>query len=68
MALCQACGKPLHPDEVGLTKKLINRGATAFYCVECLAKHFQVEPDDLRRKIEEFREMGCVLFAPRGDK
>ncbi len=66
MANCRTCGKPLHPDEIGLTKKLINRGATTFYCVDCLAKQFQVEPDDLRRKIEEFRAMGCVLFAPKG--
>ncbi len=65
MAQCRTCGQPLHPDEIGLTKKLINRGATVFYCVDCLARQFQVEPEDLRRKIEEFREMGCVLFAPK---
>ncbi len=65
MALCHACGQPLHPDEIGLTKKLINRGTSTFYCIGCLSRHFQVAPEYLQRKIEEFREMGCVLFAPK---
>ncbi len=64
MAECHRCGAILHPDEIGLTKKLINRGTTAFFCIGCLAEHFQVAADDLRRKIEEFREMGCTLFSP----
>ncbi len=65
MAACLHCGKPLHPDEIGLTKKLINRGATVFFCIGCLAKRFEVTEDILYRKISEFREMGCTLFAPR---
>lgn len=65
MSQCESCGRTLHPDEIGLTKKLINRGTAAFYCIDCLAAHFQVSPEDLRRKIEEFREMGCTLFAPK---
>jgi len=60
--LCRRCGKPLHPDEIGLTKKLINRGATEYFCLSCLAARFQVSEDDLRQKIREFRAMGCTLF------
>lgn len=59
---CIRCGAPLTRDEIGLTKKLINRGCTEFLCYHCLAKHFQVTVEDLRRKIAEFREMGCTLF------
>lgn len=59
---CLCCGAPLSRDEVGLTKKLINRGATEFLCYGCMAAHFQVTVDDLHRKVEEFREMGCTLF------
>ncbi len=65
MPECAACRRPLTLDEVGLTKKLINRGSTVFYCVSCLAKRFDVTEDILYRKISEFREMGCTLFAPR---
>ena len=60
--VCAACAAPLTRDEIALTKKLINRGTTQFYCYECLAKHFQVTVALLHEKVEQFREMGCVLF------
>ena len=59
---CVRCGASLTRDEIGLTKKLVNRGCTEFLCYECLAKHFQVSTELLREKVEQFREMGCVLF------
>jgi hypothetical protein len=59
---CIRCRAPLTNDEIGLTKKLINRGCTEFLCFACLAEHFQVTVSELRRKVEEFREMGCTLF------
>ena len=60
--LCMRCAAPLTRDEVGLTKKLINRGATEYLCFACLAAHFQVTTDLLKQKVVEFREMGCTLF------
>lgn len=62
---CQQCGAALTHDEIGLTKKLINRGATSYLCYPCLAEKFQVSVDTLKDKAEEFREMGCTLFEPR---
>ena len=62
MPECIRCGTPVTKDEIGLTKKLINRGCTEFQCLSCLAAHFRVTEDELKRKIEEFREMGCTLF------
>ena len=59
---CRQCGTPLTRDEIGRTKKLINRGATEFLCCACMAGHFAVTVDELRRKVEEFREIGCTLF------
>lgn len=61
---CKQCGAPLTHDEIGLTKKLINRGCTEFLCYPCMAAHFQVTVDLLREKVEQFREMGCTLFEP----
>ena len=63
--LCRRCGAPLTRDEIGLTKKLINRGCTEFLCYPCLAERFDVTVDLLRDKVEQFREMGCTLFEPR---
>ncbi len=61
---CCRCGRPLVPDETALTKKMISRGAEHFFCLSCLADHFEVTEEALRRKITEFREMGCTLFRP----
>ncbi len=59
---CCNCGRPLDPDEIALTKKTISRGADRFFCLSCLADHFEVTEEILRQKIREFREMGCTLF------
>ncbi len=59
---CRQCGASLTRDEVGLTKKLINRGAVEYLCYRCMAERFEVTEEELRRKVEEFREMGCTLF------
>ena len=62
MPQCQACGRPLTHDEVAVTKKLINRGATEFMCIDCLAAHFEVRPEDIEERIRHFKQMGCTLF------
>ena len=59
---CVRCGAFLTKDETALTRKLINRGATEFFCLSCLASHFQLSEEILRKKIEEFKAMGCTLF------
>ena len=60
---CYVCGKaPLSKDEIGLTKKLIDKKSTVFYCLPCLADYLEVTEEELIAKIEEFKEEGCVLF------
>lgn len=59
------CGRELTQDEVGLHKKMINRGATQFMCITCLANFYHCEEELLLRKIEQFREDGCMLFTPK---
>lgn len=61
--LCRKCGKTLIPDEIAITKKLINRGTTIYYCTECLAEAFDVKREDIEAKIQYFKEIGCTLFA-----
>lgn len=60
---CYACGKEsLSKDEIGLTKKLVGRQTTRFFCIDCLADQLDVTPEELLAKAEEFREAGCSLF------
>lgn len=65
MALCKDCGRTLMADEIGLTQKMVNRGATEFMCITCLSKFFSCEEELLFRKIEEFRALGCMLFSKK---
>jgi predicted nucleic-acid-binding Zn-ribbon protein len=60
---CYVCGKEnLSKDEIGLTKKLINKKAVSFYCIDCLADYLEVTTEELLDKLEEFKEEGCTLF------
>ncbi len=62
MSICYVCGKDISKNEVGLTKKLINRNAKDFYCLSCLAEYLEVTEEELKDKIEEFKDEGCTLF------
>lgn len=60
---CYVCGKtPLSKDEIGITKKMIDKKTVNFYCLPCLAEYFEVEEEELVAKIEEFKNEGCTLF------
>lgn len=60
---CKKCGAKLSPDEIGATKKLLNRGCETFFCLDCLAEEFEVSRKALEEKIQYFKAMGCTLFA-----
>jgi len=61
--VCYVCGKEnLSKNEIGLTKKLLNRNAKRFYCIDCLAEYLEVDTEFLLARIEEFKEQGCILF------
>ncbi len=59
---CKKCGRKLTYDEIGIHKKMINRGAREFFCLTCLANHLGCTEDNLRERIEHFRREGCLLF------
>ena len=60
---CYVCGKEhLSKDEIGLTKKLIDKKSTIFYCIPCLAEQLEVTEEELQAKIQEFKDEGCILF------
>lgn len=60
---CYVCGKlDLSKDEVGITRKLIDKKTEKFYCLNCLAEYLEVTTEELLSKIEEFKDEGCTLF------
>ena len=63
MALCMKCARELSGDEIGLHKKMINRGSTEFMCLTCHAKYYDCEEELLIKKMEQFRAQGCMLFS-----
>lgn len=63
---CRYCEKtPLSKDEIGLNKKLFESEAKLkrFMCLHCMADYLDCSEDDLRGKIEEFKQEGCKLFS-----
>lgn len=62
MDVCEKCGASLSRDEIGLHKKLVNRGSTSFCCIHCLSAMFRIPETELRDMIERFRDQGCTLF------
>jgi len=56
------CGAELHPNEIGLHKKLVNRGSTEFMCMKCLSEFFKISIPDCEKLIKNFKEDGCHLF------
>jgi hypothetical protein len=59
---CCECKSVLEKDHIALSKKLLGRSITRFYCITCLAKFLECEVNDLEIKIMEFKEQGCGLF------
>ena len=59
---CCDCGKRLKKDEIALTRKLLDMDAEEFYCMDCLSEFIGCSVQDLKEKIQEFKEQGCTLF------
>ncbi|MEA4833295.1 MAG: hypothetical protein VB118_11870 [Oscillospiraceae bacterium] len=63
MTLCKKCAKELEHDEIAIYKRMVDRGASEFLCVKCMAEYFGVTEELIREKIEHFRRQGCTLFS-----
>lgn len=60
--ICMKCGKRLQNLDVALHKKMINRGAREYMCIDCLSEYIGVSKQDLLDKAEFFKQQGCMLF------
>lgn len=60
---CKECAGELFADDIAIHRKLINRGAQEFFCIDCLARKFGCKREDIERLIEHYRATGeCTLF------
>lgn len=61
---CSFCNTEiLEKDIIALNRKLLGRNIKRKLCITCLADYLSCTEEDLRIKIEEFKEQGCTLFA-----
>lgn len=60
---CCGCGAPISRDEAAITRRLVNRGTTRYYCKVCLAGAFGVTTQDIDRRILYYKQTGCTLFC-----
>ena len=57
------CDKELLSDEIAIYKKLVNRGAESYLCIDCLAEYFKCSRKAIEDKIDYYRKSGeCTLF------
>lgn len=65
---CAHCGTPLKSDEVALTKKMISRMITHYFCLDCLAAAYSTTRRQLQELIDYYHRTGeCTLFAKVGE-
>lgn len=62
--ICAICNNvSLTKNEIGLCKKLLGEQIDDCFCIYCLADYLDTTVDELKSKIEDFKEQGCVLFS-----
>ena len=60
---CFACRAVItSKNHIGLNKKLLGRNAARFYCIDCMAEHYEITTEELLDRIEDFKSQGCGLF------
>lgn len=60
--LCVSCSAPLTRDDIALHRKLVNRNATEYMCIKCLASYFSITEKQCRELVDHFRTAGCSIF------
>ncbi|MEZ3455184.1 MAG: hypothetical protein K1W17_12585 [Oscillospiraceae bacterium] len=60
---CMECGADLHDDDIAIFRKLVDRGAEEFFCIDCLGEHLSCTRAEIERLIKYYRDSGqCTLF------
>ena len=59
---CMQCGRHLTPDEIGLYKKMVNRGSRPILSNDRMAANYGTTVAAMEERIAHFRATGCSLF------
>ncbi len=60
---CMECGADLLADDIAIHRKLVQRNAEEFYCIDCLAELMGRTRPEIEKLIKYYRESGhCTLF------
>ena len=62
MSGCAGCGCALTGDDVGATRKFVDRNATEMFCVACLAEKLKCTEPFLRERIAFLKNNNCSFF------
>ena len=61
---CKECGAEIRADDIAIHRKLIDRGADTFFCIDCLAGKLGCRRSNIEELIEYYRSTGkCSLFV-----
>ena len=61
---CKECGTELLADDIAIHRKLINRNADEFFCIDCLSEKMCITREYVERLIRYYRRTGnCTLFV-----
>ncbi|MBQ8966119.1 hypothetical protein [Ruminococcus sp.] len=61
---CTECGRELLADDIAIFRKLVNRNAAEFLCMDCLAEKLGCTRCDIEKLIDYYRSTGkCTLFV-----
>ncbi len=60
---CMECGAELFADDIAIHRKLVQRNAEEFYCIDCLAELMGRTRQEIEKLIKYYRDSGqCTLF------
>ena len=60
---CMECGAELLADDIAIHRKLVQRNAEEFYCIDCLAELMGRTRPEIEKLIKYYRDSGqCTLF------
>lgn len=60
---CTECGADLRDDDIAIFRKLVDRGAEEFFCIDCLGERLGCTRAEIERLIKYYRDSRqCTLF------
>ncbi len=65
---CKRCDAVLTLDDIRIHKKMISRGASEYFCIDCLAWYANTTREEIEKYIAYLKKTGiCALFPKTPD-